>query len=244
MAEIRSAAQIPPELQRAAPRPVGLTAAGVFVAVLAFGCLAGAPILGIGLFQEAGRSAAWRERFDREAVTGEAEVTALRRTEDNARRVFYRYSAAGRVFTGRQTLQRGRWRGLEVGSRVPVRYLLSAPGTSYLRGGPRVVPGWLAPAVAVPLSLAAALIGWSIRRQWRLLSDGRPAPASVTGSSRQGRSGHRVRYEFRTFSGAVASGSYLEAKSPPPPGTELIVLYAQDNAGQSARYPLGLVRAK
>jgi hypothetical protein len=101
------------------------------------------------------------------------------------------------------------------------------------------------PAVALGLALAALLPWRTLRRQWMLLAEGRPATATVTRSktvhSQHGRH-YNVYYEFRTMSDSAASGRYSSRSSPPPVGTTIRVVYDPDNPQRSGRYPFSLVR--
>lgn len=231
------------ELLASSPRPVRLTGAGVFVAALAVILFAAGVFCAAWLPGVASRQAERRARFAREAAIAEAEILAIgpRRGKNSRRTVTYRFSAGGQVFTARRTLDRREWRGLEPGARVPVRYLPSDPPVSYLGSGPDAFPVWAVPIVALPLAFGGLGLGWSIRRQLNLLSEGRPALARVTGSKRSHHGKHRVQYEFRNLSGALVHGSY-EAGKPAPPGATLVVLYDRDNPRRAARYPLPLAR--
>lgn len=244
MHETHPEVPIPTGLQRAIPRPVRLTAGGVAVAVLAVALLGGAVLAGWVANREARNSAARRALFEREAVAGTAEVTALERVKDNARRVYFRYSAGGGIFTGRQTLKRRNWRGLRAGSQIPIRYLPSDPSVAYIRGGPKVLPLWAGPVIAAILAAVAALLAWAIRRQWRLLAEGRTASGRIAGSKNLGRHGHRVEYQFRTLSGSLAKGFFQCSKTPPPPGSGLLVLYDRERPSRSALYPFSLIQLK
>jgi hypothetical protein len=104
-----------------------------------------------------------------------------------------------------------------------------------------------------PLALmagAAAGLGlvFIIRRQRRLLSEGRAAIARVTASTTRKRGAHgshstnRVVYEFELGGGRVRSGRYETQKAAPPIGGEFVVLYDPDRPERSAKYPLALVR--
>ena len=222
------------DLLGSSPRPVRLAAGGFVLAVLAAALFAAAVFVAVWMPGVAARDAERRARFESEAVAAEAEITAIgpRRGKDSRRTVTYRFSAAGRDFTRRQSLRRSAWRGLEAGARVPVRYLPSDPSVSYIRGGPGGLPLWAVPALALPLLLAAAAIGWAIRRDVRLLAEGRPALARVTASKPAHKGRLRAHYEFRNLSGALVPGSY-EASKPVPPGTALVVLYDREKDRKS-----------
>jgi hypothetical protein len=94
--------------------------------------------------------------------------------------------------------------------------------------------------------IAIGIFPWyAIRRQWMLLTDGRPAQAQVTVSKKvrhQHGSYYQVSYEFRTMSGAMRSGRYDSHKGPPASGTTIQVVYNPDRPEHSMPYPLALVR--
>ena len=88
-------------------------------------------------------------------------------------------------------------------------------------------------------------MAWGIGWQRRLLAEGRPALARVTGSKRvvAGHGGHHhVQYEFRILSGAKRAGACDVRRNPPSPGATLVILYDSDEPRRQARYPLSLVR--
>jgi hypothetical protein len=103
------------------------------------------------------------------------------------------------------------------------------------------MPLWLPYPVAGALALASFLIAREIRRQRRLLAEGRPAPALVTRheGNRQGKVAH---YEFPLLSGALARGKAGPQKKPPAVGSLLCVLYEPDRMRNNSLYPLSLVR--
>jgi hypothetical protein len=234
---------LPVELMRSPPRPVRLSGVGVFVAFLAVALLAAAVFGAAWLPGVAARQAERRAQFERDAVAGQAEITAIgpRRGKQGERTVTYRFTAGGREYTGRARLQRRQWRDLAPGARVPVRYLEGDPSISYPLGrGPRAFPLWAVPLAVLPLAFLAALSGISIRNQRGLLMEGRPAAARVTASRRHGKQ-HRMQYEFRRLSGAKITGTF-DASKPLPPGATVTVVYDRENPRRVARYPLSLVR--
>ncbi|MGH8631897.1 MAG: DUF3592 domain-containing protein, partial [Burkholderiales bacterium] len=185
------------------------------------------------------------ERFRKDGITVEAEVIELRRTRGEHPKNFvsYMYSAGGRQHSGRSAIRRSEWQQLRVGSSIRVRYLPSEPGSSWMSGyGPRGTPPWVAPLVAVSLILGACVCIYSLRRQWRLVSEGRPALARVT-HSKKGKDGHEVHYEFAILSGAHRRGRYGPVKEPPPAGATVCIVYDRENPSHNSRYPVALVRA-
>ncbi len=236
------APNLPPELLRATPRPVRLSAGGVAVSALAAALLAAAAAGVFWLLPLSARQAQRRAEFDRQAVTGEAEILAIgpRRGKQSDRRVAYRFTVAGRVYSGRATLRRGELRGLEPGSHRPVRYLPADPSVNYLGRGPGVLPPWAVPLIVVPLGVAAAALFWSVRKERRLLSEGRAAVARVTASRRAHHGRRRIEYRYRTLSGAlVSASSEIRGRAVPDYVT---ILYDRERPRRAAPYPLALVR--
>jgi hypothetical protein len=90
--------------------------------------------------------------------------------------------------------------------------------------------------VAVP----AFLLPIAVRREARLLAEGRPAPGRVTGFKRAGKT-IQVQYEFHLLNGALVKGKVNRSK-PPIEGTTVCVLYDPENPRRNAPYPLSLVR--
>jgi hypothetical protein len=244
----RRAARPAPALPASRPRPVRLTGTGWFVAVLGMLLLAGAPVAGFWLHATAVRDRTLRKAIDKEGVRVTAVVSDLIRTRGNEPKYYavYRYSAGGQVHQGRANLNQSYWTGLSVGNTFPVRYLPSEPGRSWLLGRePGGVPFWVGPLAALCLAGSGMIPWYAIRRQWMLLAEGRPAQAQVTASKKvrhQHGSYYRVRYEFRTMSGATRSGRYDSRKGPPASGTTIQVVYNPDWPEHSMPYPFALVR--
>ena len=240
--------QPPPELARMRPRYVRLTRAGRATVVLAVLLLAGALAAGVGLYLAAERARARREALERDGMIAEAEVVKLLQTRHKEQRytVVYRYHAGASAYDGRSQVDRAYWRGLQVGSHVPVRYLPSAPEESWIGGRePKGLPFWVVPLVPAGLALTAWAIAYRLRRQRDLLSEGRPALARVTHSKKVAHQhGHvyRVYYQFRMLSGAARAGQCDVSRKPPPAGATLTIVYDPDDPGRQARYPMSLVR--
>jgi hypothetical protein len=186
-------------------------------------------------------------RFASEAVAAEAEVIDMGRPNDGRVRLTYRYTAGGGEFTSRASIQQRAARQLHLGSLVLVRYLRSEPGKSWFGNSrPSAAPVWFVFLIPPMLVLAAGTLVFVLRRQARLLAEGRAALATVTNTDkRKGRQSttSRVRYEWRLLSGAMRSRSFdSQDKAPPAAGTAIPIVYDRDNPQHHARYPLSLVR--
>jgi hypothetical protein len=79
-----------------------------------------------------------------------------------------------------------------------------------------------------------------LRKQVRLLTEGRPAPGIVTGWRRT-KGGTVLRYEFVLLNGATAKGRG-KSRRPPAIGSPICVLYDPENPRRNAPYPLCLVK--
>ena len=244
--------QPPSELLRSTPRQVSLTAAGKAAVVAALLLAATAVAGGIGIYLQASADAEQFRRMRNEGVRVQAEVMETGRTRADQPRRFatYRYTVGAQPYRGRAVFRRADRRPLAPGSTLEVVYLPSSPGSSWLPGyEPRGVPVWLAPLMSAGLLAGAAGIGFALRRQRTLLSEGRAAMARVTGSKRVhvggahgGHARHRVQYEFQVLSGATRTGFFDVQKNPPPAGAVLSLLYDVDEPRRQARYPLSLVQ--
>jgi hypothetical protein len=85
---------------------------------------------------------------------------------------------------------------------------------------------------------------FAIQRQRRLLSEGRAAPALVTGHHRHRTSHgtHRsMTYAFPLLSGGVASGKGRTSNKPPAIGSVICVVYDPESPNRNTVYPLSLV---
>lgn len=219
-------------------------AAAVMAVVLA----AGAVVSGVLLFVGARRDQARAARLEGEAVTTQAEVIRLGLTRgDHPRRVLtYRYTVDGRALQGRTTLRPSDRRFFEIGSPLTVRYQRSSPRVSWTPGGLGGVPVWTIAVVPPSLLFPAWLIGFLIRRQRWLASEGRVARGWITQTRRVHtghHSGYKVYYQFTELSGATHPGRYDKNKRPLPVGSLLTVVYDPNNPRRSAPYPFSLVRA-
>ena len=103
-------------------------------------------------------------------------------------------------------------------------------------------PAYLVPPAAfVGSSLAFALL----QHQRRLLTEGRPAMATITRiDKKQSDKGTywRVEYQWTLLNGATRTAHYNHhRRQPPAPGTRLPIIYDRDNPTRQRRYPFPLV---
>ena len=135
---------LPPELERSAPRDVGLTAGGLTLILLAWLLAAGALAAGVALYLEAQRQADAASDFDRRGVTANAVVDRLWRKKGDGKPAFaaFHFDADGARIDGESRMQLSAWRELRAGSTVPVRYLPDNPRRFVVAGraaGPAAV---------------------------------------------------------------------------------------------------------
>jgi hypothetical protein len=241
--------ELPKELQTSL-RQVTLSWSGVLVMLLIVGTLLAAVVLPVVLYARVKRSEESLHQFQIASAVTQAEIIDVGRRsgDDNGKvRVTYRYTANGEEHTGRASVRRRDAARYSLGSQVRVRYLLAEPAENWLDGQrPRPMPIWLVLLLPPVLVLSAGAAALFIRRQARLLAEGRAALATVTKADKlRGRESTtwRVRYEWTLLSGAMRTGhADLQTKTPPAVGTTIPVVYDRDHPQRHARYPLSLVQ--
>lgn len=240
---------LPQGLYRSRPRPVRLTPAGRVLGVVAIVLCLAAPVVAMLMHFQARADRVERDALLQSGVVTDAVIVRLKRESKENKRasVYYRFDANGRTFESRAKVPIARWRTLDVGGTLPIRYLSANPDSSFADGvEPGVMPAAL-PFIISPLLLMLGVAGWlSLQSQRRLLTDGRAAIGiikSVTKSRGQhGETYRRLRYEFPLVSGAVQTGSVQTTKNALDVGSSIAVLYDDENPKRSKPYPLSLVR--
>jgi hypothetical protein len=233
----------PVELSSYGPRDVRLSAGGVAIACFAALMFAGAIAAGVGLSRLGARQQAARDSLRAAGGEVEAVVTRHWRTggKNDTPKVAYEFEYAGQTYHGSSNAPGRIWRTLSVGSPITVRFVPSNPQLNHpSEWDSNVLPRLVPPLTAASLVLLGLLMVFVIRREIRLLSDGRPALARVTKVSRH-QHGHLLRYEFATLNGGVAKGR-SESRKAHPVGAAICVLYDRENPKRNAPYPLKLVR--
>lgn len=244
----------PRGLDRARPREVCLTGAGKALVVLAGALMIAALAVGI-LLEVAARAQAEKRRvWDEQAVSTQGRVTRLwqRRQGENPRLwMAYEFSANRRTYGGNARISRPLWNSLEVGAAVPVRYIPSRPDVNHpFSQSPDTMPRFLPYVIALVLGGLCWLCCFFVRRERRLLAEGRPAVAIIIGHSRMHRSSHGgevgkvAYYQFAQLSGALAKGETGPRKEPPAIGSTIPILYDPENPGRNSPYPFSLVRPR
>ena len=246
---------LPPALLKAAPRDVRVNGSGRVMFVMA------AMLVALGVWGSIvlGRRAEVAERrvslFESERVVTAGDVIRLQKRggddddddDDNYRiTAHYRYMARGRELMGQTTLRRAERDRYSVGSPVAVWYLPSAPHENWLDGyAPRPEASWPATVVPVACGLTALVLIQLVRRQSKLLANGRPAMATVTKIEKKNTGEGTVwmvHYEWTTLSGATRTGKYQQGKKNlPSVGAEIPIVYDRDNSFRHSKYPMSLV---
>jgi hypothetical protein len=228
-------------------RPVRLARAGYALMTIAVAFVLGSLIPAVVLHNQSEKETARRERLEREGVNADATILRLWRSggKDDERYVRYEFQADGLGREGSSKVPRQIWLTLQVGGSLPVRYLAEDPEINHPAGWRMgVTPAWLAILVPGIQIGVAGLLLTIIRRQWRLLSEGRPAPGVVIKARRREKQ-VVLNYEFRLLSGATGRGrSSTNARSVPGEGSVVCVIYDPENPRRNGVYPFSLVRVE
>ena len=224
-------------------RPVGLTGGGVALLVVAAMMLLGAVAAAIGLGTTARRQAKDHRLLQEQGVNTEAQITRLWRSGDKNQQhlVSYRFTVQEREYAARKGVPARIWQKLTAGSSLPVRFLPSDPKVNHpTEWNDTPMPNWLPYLLSGGLVAIAFGITIPLRIQMRLLTEGRPAPGTVTGHRRT-KDGTILRYEFVLLNGATAKGRG-QSRRPPAIGAPICVLYDPENPRRNAPYPLTLIK--
>ena len=224
-------------------RPVSLTGGGIALLVVAAMMLLGAVAAAIGLGTTARRQAKDHRLLQEQGVNTDAQITRVWRGGDKNQQhlVSYRFTVQEREYVARKGVPPRIWQDLRAGSSLPVRFLPSNPKVNHPTGWDDTpMRPWVAYLVSGELVAIALVLTILLRKQMRLLTEGRPAPGIVTGHRRT-RGGTVIRYEFQLMNGATAKGRG-QSRRPPAVGAPVCVLYDPENPRRSAPYPLTLVK--
>jgi len=235
---------IPPDsLGYSSLRPVRLTTTGKALLVLAGALIIGAVVLGIFLGRKVQREAAEKALLGDQGIAADAVITRVWRGggKEDEHLVTYRFAYDGTIYSRTVPTPVSIWRTLAPGADLPVRFVPSRPTISHPVAWPSTgLPFWFPYLLAAMVAVPAFLLPIPVRREARLLAEGRPAPGRVTGFKKTDKS-IRVQYEFRLLNGALVKGKVSRSK-PPIEGATICVLYDPENPRRNAVYPLSLVR--
>jgi len=233
----------PDSLGYSSLRAVRLTTSGKALLVLAVAFVVGAVVLGFFLGSKVQRGAAERTLLRNQGIAADAVVTRVWRGggEDKEHRVTYDFEYGGQTYSRSVRTPVSIWRTLAPGGALRVRFVPSRPGINHPVAWPQNgLPPWFPYLLAAMVAVPAFLLPIPVRREARLLAEGRPAPGYVTGFKKADKA-IRVQYEFRLLNGALVKGKVNRSK-PPVVGAPLCVLYDPENPRRNALYPLSLVR--
>jgi hypothetical protein len=232
----------PDSLGYSSLRPVRLTMQGKALIVLAVAFVFGAVLLGVFLGRKVQREAAERTLLSGQGIAADAVVTRVWRGGENnsEHRVTYRFEYGGRTYSRSVGTPASIWRMLAPGATLPVRFVPSRPAINHPVAWPQNgLPFWFPYFLAAMVTVPAFLLPILVRRETRLLAEGRPAPGRVTGFKKD--KAIRVQYEFRLLNGTLVKGRVTSSK-PPVVGAPVCVLYDPENPRRNALYPLSLAR--
>ena len=224
-------------------RPVRLTGSGIALLVMAVAMLLGAVAAGIGLGTTAKRQAKEQRLLQEQGVNTDAQITRVWRGGDKNQQhlVSYRFTVEEREYAARKGVPPRIWQDLRAGSSLPVRFLPSDPKVNHPTGWDDTpMRPWVAYLVSGELVAIALVLAMLLRKQMRLLTEGRPAPGIVTGWRRT-KNGTVIRYDFTLLNGATAKGRG-QSRRPPAIGSPVCVLYDPENPRRNAPYPLCFVK--
>jgi hypothetical protein len=241
---------LPPELERSAPRDVGLTAGGRVLNALAWLLAAAALVAGAALHIEARRQADTASDFDRRSVTASAVVDRLWRKTGDGKPAYaaFHFDVNGTRIDSESRMQLSAWRELRTGSTLAVRYLPDNPRQFLLAGQRRSrMPIALPYVVSFALAAIALLCLAPIHWQRRLLGEGRAARAVVTKVKQtkgsHGETHRAMEYQFRALAGTMTTGKAAASKQSEV-GTTISVVYDPERPTRNRPYPFSLVTLK
>jgi len=241
----------PAGLDRSRPRMVSLTVSGKALLALAVALGLSAMAAGGGLGAIAARQTEESRLLQRDSMVTEGRITKLWRSsgEDKQPWVAYRFIRQGRAYDQNAKIPLRVWKDLRVGSDLPVHYVPFRPDLNYpFDFSKKPMPLWIPFVVAVGLAAGSFLATLPVRRERRLLADGRAAPGLVThyGKAEHGSHGaelgRKYYYVFPLLSGAIAKGQAGPIKNPPAIGSTITVLYDPDNPHRNAPHPFSMVK--
>lgn len=239
---------LPRELSLGATRSARLSRTGVSMYwLMAFLVLAGFGVAG-GLWLSSFREAEVERRLAAEGVQVRATVERIRIKRGDSKQYIahYVFDAGGRQHGGTARLRKRDRTRVTEGSQVAVRYFRGEPARNWMVGyEPKGVPAWVPIVAGAGVVLAAPLVLIPVRRERRLLEQGRAALATVTGVKKtKGESGDvwKVEYEWRLLDGSTHRGKFdMGGKIAPEPGSRFALLYDRDNPRRHVRWPLTYV---
>ena len=223
-------------------RPVCLTRQGKALIGVGVILAIGGVVLGLVLTRVSRRQTEERRLIRTEGLAADATVTRawIADSKDRQQWIAYSFDYGGRSYTHEVETPGKIWAGLKTGSMIQVRLVPSRPSISHpIAWEAQALPLWLACLLAGTIAALSPLPLIPVRRQARLLTEGRPAPCRVTAVKKADKF-LVVHYEFRLLNGIVAKGK-SHANKAPAVDAPLCVLYDPENPRRNALYPFSLV---
>jgi hypothetical protein len=243
--QLRRDWKAPAELTLSTPREVKLTGSGIFLAIMSALMFLGAIAAQVFLSRQAASQAEQTRELRAGGVVVKATVTRHWRTsgKDSERRIAYEFQYEGSIYRSSVKAPKSIWARLDVGSPIDVRFLPGRPERNHPADWEKSdMPFWLPPALAVLLVALGVLFAFVVRRQIRLLSEGRAAPAMVIGYRNSQHGQKALKYEFPLVEGGVGKGSGHPTRKPVAVGSTITVIYDRDNPKRNSPYPMEMVR--
>jgi muconolactone delta-isomerase len=238
----------PRELARSRPREVRLAPGGRALIAVTWLLAAAAIVVTVAMQAEARRQSEAAQQMDGRSVVSTATVDRLWRGSGDGKPAFaaFHFDADGTRVDAQTRMRTSTWRSLRVGDKLSILYLPDDPRRFALDGARESgMPVWLPAVIGSALMALALLLGEAVRRQRRLLMEGRPAPAVVTAvrkhHSSHGASHREMTYEFPLLGGGVATGKSQATKGADV-GTAVCVVYDPDVPTRNHPYPFSLVK--
>ncbi len=146
------------------------------------------------------------------------------------------------MYHGEASAPRSYWSNLQEGEPLSIRYAPSNPLVNRPANVPATdAPLWVILLIPVTFAGVSALLVYRVRKQRRLLEEGRPAPGVIT-KMRRTKNGRSIRYDFLLPGGGTATGSGIAKSGPTDPGNLITIVYDPENPSSSAPYPFELVK--
>lgn len=228
------ASTVPSELTGQLPRKICATGGGTQGTILGtiLLSLAGVYVLWVGIdtAQQIQQRASLRR--DGSEVTAEIEKLSSSRKPS----VSYTFTVNGATFTGEARVPDEKFGRLWGASSLPIRYLPADPTVNHPAAWE-----WSALTdlylffVPILFVVPGTAILLTKRMDRRLVAEGKPVAAAVTGCDRS-KSGFIVKYEFRVEDGTMAKGDCW-SQNRQEIGASIWVLYLPQNPGRNLLYP-------
>jgi hypothetical protein len=233
--------QPPPELAGSLPREFKWKRDGFVYIAMAVAIF----VIGFGVLAATWQNADEDHRLKQDSQVTDSTVT--RTWSESASRgyhykVAYEFSASGKSYKGESELSQRNWKGLQVGSHTPVKYVSDWPEYNRLAlAYQSLMSYWVPFGVFAFWIFMLALAVHPIRKERRLLRFGQAAPALVTSSppSRRPKYGYITAYEFQLSDGTACKGSTQRDRFNQK-GDWITVLYDPEHPRRSDIYPTRL----